>query len=115
MTLDELLEKFYKQVSRSYTEANIKEVDKDVIGVYAIRRFDGDKMIWIYVGEGQVRDRMLDHLRGTDNEADKCIKKSKPTNWKYLEVPKDTAKKLQDILIEEEDPPCNAQGNKATG
>ena len=64
---------FPKQEIRTYTKAGIEWLAPDQNGVYGIFRSDA----WIYVGRGDLRDRLLDHFNG-DNPA---ITKERPTGY----------------------------------
>ncbi len=63
---------FPEQTPRAYTKANVEALKKDQIGVYGL--FKG---VWMYVGKGDIRQCLLDHLNG-DNS---CITKQAPTSW----------------------------------
>lgn len=60
----------------SYDEDTVQTLSPNQRGVYGIFRSGR----WIYVGSGDIRDRLLSHLRG-DNHSDPCIAHEGPTHW----------------------------------
>ena len=64
---------FPKQTRRAFTRANVEALNPNQFGVYGLFR-EGR---WIYVGQGDIRRRLLDHLNG-DNP---CITRERPTHW----------------------------------
>lgn len=81
---------FPKQESRLFTRAGIERLSPNQIGVYGIFR-DG---AWIYVGRGDIRQRLLDHLNG-DNPR---ITREKPTHYLALVTTDNEAREKQLIL-----------------
>jgi len=67
------------------------------MGVYGLLKSNQ----WVYIGSGDIRQRLLDHLNG-DNS---CIVSEKPTHW----VDVVTANYIEEErrLILECDPVCN--------
>jgi len=88
---------FSKQTPRAYTRANVFALGEDQIGVYGLFR----KNDWIYIGKGDIRQRLLDHLNGDKP----CITKAMPTHWVAELWPKPDARMSQ--LINELKPSCN--------
>ena len=85
---------------RPYTKADIERLNPDQNGVYGIFNAQG----WIYVGRGDIRDRMLRHVGG-DNP---CINRHSPTHWVNEVTRSDAAMELREkTLIIELDPACN--------
>ena len=63
------------------------------------------RSVWIYIGKGDIRQRLLDHLNG-DNE---CINRYRPSHWMALVT--DDADRLERELIQEYLPLCNQIAN----
>ncbi len=89
---------FINQVPGLFTRSAIDSLDSDQIGVYGIFRSNQ----WIYVGKGDIRKRLLDHLLG-DNP---LILKNNPTHW-VAEVLSQDPSLREKQLIMELDPCCN--------
>lgn len=85
---------------RSYTRANVQGLNRNQNGVYGI--FQNDKAI--YIGSGDIRQRLLDHLNG-DNA---CIVRYNPNLWTGLVFSGDPIPREKQ-LIREYQPPCNQQ------
>lgn len=64
---------FLTQTPRLFDRQNIEALNKNQFGVYGLFR-PGQ---WLYVGKGDIRERLLSHLNG-DNF---YITSSKPTHW----------------------------------
>lgn len=64
---------FIQQTPRLYTRQNVEAITPNQFGVYGIFRQDR----WIYVGKGDIRKRLLEHLNG-DNPS---ILAARPTHW----------------------------------
>ena len=64
---------FLQQTPRSYTKANVELLGSGQIGVYGIFK-QGQ---WLYVGKGDIRKRLLDHLNGDIPG----LLASGPTHW----------------------------------
>jgi hypothetical protein len=91
---------FVQQTPRLFTKANVEALNPEQLGVYGIYK-DG---MWIYVGQGDVRQRLLDHLNG-DNP---CILNAIPTHW-VDEIHVDATQRLRrerELLLECR-PSCN--------
>lgn len=82
---------------RSFTRANIEALTPGQLGVYGL--FSEGR--WIYVGSGDVRTRLLDHLNG-DND---CITGEAPTSW-IDEVTADYKNREKELIVELA-PACN--------
>ena len=59
------------------------------------------RSVWIYIGKGDIRQRLLDHFNG-DNE---CINRYRPSHW--MAIVTEDADKLEHELIQEYLPLCN--------
>ena len=55
---------FTQQAPRMFNLLNIQAIDDQHTGVYGLFR----EGIWIYVGKGNIRQRLLAHLRGDNPE-----------------------------------------------
>lgn len=89
---------FPKQKPRALTRANVEMLYLNQIGVYGLFRKDA----WVYIGKGDIRQRLLDHLDG-DNPS---IIREKPTYW-VDEVTKGDPSRREESLIAEYRPMCN--------
>jgi len=89
---------FPKQEPRAFTVSNVEALNANQIGVYGLFRQD----TWIYIGKGDIRQRLLDHLNG-DNP---CILQEEPTHWVDLVTEGDPSQREKE-LIAEFDPICN--------
>ena len=90
---------FSPQTQRPYTRANIENIVPDQMGVYGILTNE----TWVYVGSGDIRARMLDHVNG-DND---CITKKNPTHW-VAELAADYISREKELIVEL-NPECNKQ------
>ena len=88
---------FLSQGVRAFNQENIEEITPGQKGVYGL--YAGET--WVYVGKGDIRDRLLAHLNG-DNA---CITRKKPTNW--VDEVTDNMDAREKELIRELDPVCN--------
>jgi hypothetical protein len=89
---------FPKQTPRAFTRANVEMLDPNQIGVYGLLR----QNVWVYIGKGDIRQRLLDHLDG-DNP---WIIREKPTHW-FDEVTNGDPSRREESLIIEYRPICN--------
>ena len=64
---------FPKQGGRAFTRANIELLQPNQYGVYGLFRPDA----WVYVGMGDIRGRLLNHLNG-DNPS---ITRERPAGY----------------------------------
>jgi hypothetical protein len=83
---------------RPYNLEEILRINPNQIGVYGIFRDN----VAIYIGSGDLRQRMLDHIRG-DNT---CIAANSPKQW-AASVVSENATALERQLIQEYQPVCN--------
>jgi hypothetical protein len=88
---------FPKQNAKTFTQASIENLTPKQMGVYGLYRQDK----WIYIGKGDIRQRLLDHLNG-DNY---CIVREKPTNW-IVEVTTNMDEREKELILEF-NPICN--------
>ncbi len=84
---------------RVFSYEDVLALNPDQYGVYGICR-QGQ---WIYVGRGDIRERLLAHLNG-DNP---CILGESPTHWVGEVTVNAVAREKQ--LIQELQPSCNVQ------
>jgi len=92
---------FPQQSARAFTRANIEAINPGQWGCYGLFK-QGQ---WIYVGKGDIRTRLLDHLNG-DNP---CINRNGPTHWVDI-VTSDYDRVERDLIVE-----CNPTCNKRVG
>lgn len=88
---------FPQQVPRIFNKANVEALNPGQMGCYGLFR-QGQ---WIYVGKGDIRKRLLDHLNGDTP----CINRSNPTHW--VDVVTSNYDALEKSLIRELKPACN--------
>jgi hypothetical protein len=88
---------FPKQQPRAFTRANIEALAPGQMGCYGLCRGS----LNIYVGKGDIRQRLLDHLNG-DNS---CITRNGPTHW--VDVVTNDMDAEEKRLILEYQPVCN--------
>ena len=88
---------FPKQEKRTFNKAGIEDLTPNQFGCYGIYR----EGVWIYVGKGDIRERLLDHLNG-DND---CITIENPTH--YVAEVTAIADGREKQLILELSPVCN--------
>ena len=88
---------FANNVVKDFDRLSIESINPNQIGVYGIYR-DGR---WIYVGRGDIRARMLDHLNGDIL----CIQRERATKWVF-EVTNNSEARERELILEME-PACN--------
>lgn len=88
---------FPQQTPRAFTRANIEAINPNQNGCYGLYR----QGVWIYVGKGDIRARLLDHLNG----GNPCITKEKPTH--FVDVVTADMDNTEKRLILELKPICN--------
>ena len=88
---------FVEQTPRAFTRVDVLALSPAQHGVYGL--FKANQ--WIYVGKGDIRQRLLDHLNG-DNS---CIIRNSPTHW-VGEVTTNADSREKDLIVEL-DPLCN--------
>lgn len=89
---------FVPQTARAYTRENVLRLNPNQSGVYGLLKQGS----WIYVGKGDIRQRLLDHLNG-DNP---CITRHAPTHWVAEVVAGDPSVREKQLIIEL-NPTCN--------
>jgi hypothetical protein len=91
---------FPKQAPRAFTRANIEAITPGQFGCYGlyVGRSGG---WWVYVGKGDIRKRLLEHLNG-DNP---CITRNSPTHW--VDIVTNDMDAVEKALILELSPSCN--------
>ncbi|SYZ71950.1 hypothetical protein TRIP_C20065 [Candidatus Zixiibacteriota bacterium] len=89
---------FVQQEPRLFTRSNVEAIAPNQIGVYGLYR----QGVWVYVGKGDIRQRLLDHLNG-DNP---LIARKSPTYW-VDEVTNGDPSYRERQLITELQPICN--------
>jgi hypothetical protein len=81
---------FPSQTPRVFTRASIEELNPNQTGVYGIFRQDA----WIYVGRGDLRDRLLSHVAGNNP----AITVERPTHYVTMVTTNDVVVERQLIL-----------------
>lgn len=91
---------FIQQRPREFNRYNVEFLNVNQYGVCGLFK----KGVWVYIGKGDIRQRLLDHLNG-DNL---CILRLQPTHW-VDEVYHDemSATEREKQLILELSPICN--------
>ena len=88
---------FPQQKPVPFDHPNVEALTRSQFGCYGLFKLD----VWVYVGKGDIRQRLLDHLNG-DNI---CITRQGPTHFvSVLATDMDRAEKR---LISELTPVCN--------
>ena len=85
--------------AREYNRNNVLALNPNQMGVYGL--FKPNR--WVYIGSGDIRQRLLDHLNG-DNP---CIAREAPTHW-IDEVTANYISREKELMIEY-NPICNRQ------
>jgi hypothetical protein len=88
---------FPQQTPRAFTRPNIEAINPGQQGCYGLFR----EGVWVYVGRGDIRERLLDHLSGTNS----CIARQQPTHWVDTVTADSVAEEKR--LIAELTPVCN--------
>jgi hypothetical protein len=88
---------FVEQTPRPFTKADVESVNPNQMGVYGLFK-QGE---WIYVGKGDIRERLLAHFNG-DNP---CITRRAPDHW-VGEVTKNYDNREKELILELT-PTCN--------
>ncbi len=89
---------FPQQTARAFTRANVEAITPGQMGCYGLFINGGG---WVYVGKGDIRKRLLEHLNG-DNP---CIERNSPTH--YVTVVTNKMDEEEKALILELTPSCN--------
>ena len=82
---------------RPFTNQAVESIAEDQLGVYGIFK----EGVWIYIGSGDIRERMTDHLAGDIP----CILNHRATDWVGWVT--NDYKRLEKELIVEFQPVCN--------
>lgn len=90
---------FAQQDPRAFTRSDILALNAGQMGVYGIFKVGS----WVYVGKGDIRERLLSHLNG-DNP---CILNAGPTHWVGEVCTDPEMSRREKALIAELQPPCN--------
>jgi len=90
---------FILQTPRLFTRLNVENLNQNQFGVYGIFKQNQ----WIYVGKGDIRQRLLDHL----NQDIPCIINHGPTYWVDEVLPESQMSVREKQLIIELNPLCN--------
>ena len=90
---------FPKQNARPFSRECIESLTPNQHGVYGILNADG----WIYIGRGDIRERLLAHFDGIGDSA--AILRKRPTRYVTELTDNDVAREAE--LIAELDPVCN--------
>ena len=97
--------------SHKFTEKSVSKLSSSIRGVYGLYRekAQGKKKRWIYIGQGYIRDRLEDHLRGENLCIEKEIEK-KGVYWVYEVVKggKKERRRREKKLIDYYEPLCNS-------
>jgi len=88
---------FPQQNPRPFTKADIESLNSGQMGCYGIYRAG----VWIYVGKGDIRERLLSHLNGNNP----CLTRQMPTHW--IGVVTQDYDNEEKRLIVELNPVCN--------
>lgn len=88
---------FPQQTPRAFTKQGIEALTPGQKGVYGIYR----PGVWIYVGKGDIRERLIAHLNGDNAD----ITAQKPTNY-VAEVTADMDQREKQLILELS-PVCN--------
>ncbi|APV49016.1 hypothetical protein BWI17_04560 [Betaproteobacteria bacterium GR16-43] len=89
---------FPKQNARAFTRANIEGISPGQNGCYGLFVNQGG---WVYVGKGDIRTRLMEHLRGDNPD----ITRAGPTHYVDVITPDMDAEEKR--LIVELQPSCN--------
>jgi hypothetical protein len=89
---------FVQQTPRIFNRQNVEALNPNQYGVYGL--FKPGK--WIYVGKGDIRQRLLAHLNG-DNP---CITQDAPTHWVDEVISGDPSSREKQLILELQ-PSCN--------
>jgi len=89
---------FIQQAPRSFTRQDIEALNAKQIGVYGLFKQNE----WVYIGKGDIRQRLLDHLNG-DNPS---ITRQGPTHWLAEKTNGDPSAREEQLILEHR-PTCN--------
>ena len=88
---------FPRQDPKPFVQERIERIRDGQKGCYGL--YGGGE--WIYIGSGDIKQRLLDHVRG-DNP---CLSRQRPTHW--VDVVTADYKEREKRLIREYNPVCN--------
>jgi hypothetical protein len=88
---------FNNSVIYPFTKESVQSINPGQIGVYGVFKNN----TWIYIGRGDIRQRLLDHLNGDIP----CILSNQPTSWIAEVTSNDVAREKQ--LLSEFITTCN--------
>ncbi len=88
---------FPKQEPKPFTRFSVLNLVEGQMGCYGLFK----QNVWVYVGKGDIRARLLDHLNG-DND---CITRNQPTSW--VDMVTSNYDNREKELILELTPACN--------
>lgn len=92
---------FVQQNPRLFNKTQVEDLKPNQYGVYGIYK----PGVWVYIGKGDIRQRLLDHLNG-DNPS---ILKERPTHW-VGEVTQNADEREKSLILE-----CRPICNKRVG
>lgn len=92
---------FVQQTPRVFSKAQVELITPNQYGVYGIFK----QGVWVYIGKGDIRQRLLDHLNGDNLD----ILKNSPTHW-VDEVTTNADQREKQLIIE-----CRPICNKRVG
>lgn len=96
---------FPPQKPKRFDRPSVEQLPSGAVGCYGLFRRDR----WVYIGKGNIRDRLLAHLDG-DSPA---ILDQQPTHWVAVEAA-DYEKLLRDLILACE-PVCSEPDPVARG
>lgn len=82
---------FVKQTPRLFTKADVQLLNHSQNGVYGIFKSG----VWLYVGKGDIRQRLLDHLNGDVPG----LLASGPTHWVAESIIGDPSHREKELIV----------------
>jgi hypothetical protein len=92
---------FPQQRPRLFTRVNLEAITPRQYGCYGLFKVVNGALVCVYIGKGDIRQRLLDHLNG-DNP---CVTRNRPTHW--MDVVTNNMDVVEKQLIFEHRPICN--------
>lgn len=92
---------FPQQKGNPFTRDSVEKLSPNQTGVYGL--YSDEK--WIYIGSGNIRERLLAHLEGNNL----CIAANGPTHW-VAEITPDTVNREKQLIMEHR-PICNQRAS----
>ena len=89
---------FVQQTPRAFTRGSVEALNPNQVGVYGLYKPGS----WVYIGKGDIRQRLLDHLNG----GNPCITRLQPTHWVDEVTPGDPSARERQLIAELQ-PLCN--------